>query len=319
MRFEQWRNAGFPEGDETSFEPLPPQFEPLPELGEPDMVIAPTRPVAPHPGREENWCHHHTDTFDRDLYVTARELVPGDYVQAVSFIYGHGCSAFGTRRQEFYHFERRTRPIAFAPGHALLIPAGSLLTLEIHFDARAADPHHELPADQSQLRLWTLPEGEHPTHVITRLNLHDVEISIPVDATDVREGTTLAMTDANQPPVGETWIPGEIIGVSPHMRALGQSFRETLRRSDGSELCLVDLPTWAHQWQFDYFFQPSDVVPIDPGDMLIQECVYSNTAQDQPVIHGMRSEPRFTSFGQDVSMEMCLGRIWFRYKWSDLQ
>lgn len=316
--FDDWAAGGFQQGDPQAYVPI--VEEPPPVLGEPTLVTVATRPYQLRAHYEEYVCLQMDVSFPEDTFVTAMDMVPDnpEYVHHAIVSSGTGrCSALGTVAENIYSYRPGSRTLAFEDGDALLIPAGSQLAVEFHYNTAFTERGASLPTDHTQFRMWTLPSGETPRRVITRYPFHDLSISIPVGATDATAGGTVAMTTASSPPGGR-WAPGEIIGVTPHMHALGKSFRETLRRADGSELCLIDVPDWDWEWQLDYFFAPEDVVPIQSSDRLVQRCVYSNTPEDQLVVDGVRRAPQYTRFGQDSADEMCLGYIWFRYLWSDL-
>lgn len=315
MLFADWQDAGFPEGDAIEFEPL--VDEPVPELGEPTIVASPALPYQLQPSTEVYVCLQLDVEFAQDTYVTAMDMLPQNaaYVHHVIVSSGSGvCSALGTRAENIFSYRPGSKTLVFEEGDALLIPAGSRLAAQFHyntlFDDGASDA---LPADQSAFRMWTLPPGQTPQRVITRYPFHDFTIDIPVGATDATAGGSLPMSTANRPPGGGGWAPAEIIGVTPHMHVIGSAFKETLQRADGTQVCLIDVPDWDWNWQLDYFFAPDEVVPIEQTDQLIQECRYSNTPDDQLVVDGQRVAPRHTTFGEGSRDEMCLGYLWFRY------
>jgi hypothetical protein len=112
--------------------------------------------------------------------------------------------------------------------------------------------------------------------------------------------------------IGSQFVGGEIIGISPHMHYLGQSFKEVLRNG-GKETCLVDIPDWDQAWQLDYFFNPEDYIKVQSGASVSQTCMFSNRAEDQGKDpSGKAFTPMYTSYGEDTRQEMCLGYIWFR-------
>jgi hypothetical protein len=134
---------------------------------------------------------------------------------------------------------------------------------------------------------------------------HDMAISIPVGAVDKREGEPAT--------ISAEYAGAEIIGISPHMHYLGQTFHETLRKRDGTEQCLVDIPNWDQDWQLDYFYLPEDYIPVTSGDVVNQTCTYSNRPEDQGLDpEGNPFRPMHTTYGEDTRQEMCLGYIWFR-------
>lgn len=307
--FTTWAAEGYAVGDETQFVPLSEQ--PPPELGEPDLIIKPRTPHQLSAGREYYACEQVDTRITQDTWVTAMDIVPenDEYVHHAIVSSGNGtCSALGTTAENIYSYRPGSRTLVFEDGDALLLPAGSVIAIQFHYNTRFAPRGMTLPTDSSAFRLWTLPPGEQPERAIARMPHHDLTISIPVGAVNEEEGGTQS--------IGSEYArPGaEIIGISPHMHYLGQTFKETLRKSDGTTVCLVDIPDWDQDWQLDYFYEPADYIAVGRGDRVTQECVYSNRPEDQGTDpEGNLFSPQYTSFGEDTRQEMCLGYIWFRY------
>jgi hypothetical protein len=307
--FKSWQAADYPVGSESQFVPL---AEEAPrELGEPDMVIKASAPHRLTAGREYYACLQVDTRITADTWVTAMDIVPenDEYVHHAIVSVGNGtCSALGTTAENIYSYRPGSRTLVFEEGDALLLPAGSTIAIQYHYNTMFAPRDMTLGTDHSSFRLWTLPSGQEPERAIVRMPHHDLLISIPVNAVNQKEGGTASIGS-------EYTRPGaEIIGISPHMHYLGQSFTETLRKADGSTVCLVDIPDWDQDWQLDYFYDPADYIPVGRGDRVTQECVYSNRAEDQGTDpEGNPFTPQRTSFGEDTRQEMCLGYIWFRY------
>jgi hypothetical protein len=54
-------------------------------------------------------------------------------------------------------------------------------------------------------------------------------------------------------------------------------------------------------------------VPYTASDSVHIECDYDNTADNQPVINGMRTPVRTVTFGEKTLNEMCLHYLWLRF------
>ena len=308
--FTKWEADGYPEGDEADFAPL--AGEPPPhDLGPANFVA--TADAFQLPANYENYvCKQVDKGVPQDMWVTAIEFVPEhrEYVHhAIINIGGGNCDALGITAQNVYSFRPGSRGLVFEPGDAMLFPAGSVIAIQFHYNSNFPTAESPLPAaDKGELRLWTLPAGEKPLRRVVRMPHHDMLINIPVDAVNQQEGGTQTLGSEY------TQAGSEIIGISPHMHYLGQQFRERLRAADGTETCLVDIPDWDQSWQLDYIYEPSSFIKVSPGASVIQECIYSNRAEDQGKDPTGRSfTPQFTTYGEDTRNEMCLGYIWFRY------
>jgi hypothetical protein len=307
--FTEWEATSFPLGNEADFVAL--GEPPAREIGEPNLIIKARTPHQLSPGREYYACEQVDTRIEVDTWVTAMDIIPEnpEFVHhAIVSVGGGSCSALGTTAENIYSYRPGSRTLIFEEGDALLLPAGSVIAIQFHYNTRFAAFGASLPTDSSAYRLWTLPAGQKPQRAIARMPHHDLFITIPVNAVDQKEGGSTG--------IGSEYAqPGaEIIGISPHMHYLGQTFKETLEKGDGTSVCLVDIPDWNQDWQLDYFYDPADYIPVSWGDTVVQECVYSNRAEDQgrdP--EGNLFTPMTTRFGEDTRQEMCLGYIWFRY------
>jgi hypothetical protein len=303
--FTAWMDGGFAEGNPADFVAL--NEERVREVGAPTIVMKATQPVSLPRGREWYECVP-KQTLSEDTWVTAIQVVPDkdEYVHhAIVNVGGGQCSALGILADNVYSFRPGSQRLVFEEGDAMLIPAGSRIAVQYHYNTRFAPG---ATSDQSELHLWTLPAGQKPQRAITRMPNHDMAISIPVGAVDQREGEPATITSSYAP------AGAELIGISPHMHYLGQTFQETLRKRDGTEVCLVDIPDWNQDWQLDYFYNPADYIPVASGDVVRQTCTYSNRPEDQgrdP--EGNLFTPQWTTYGEDTRQEMCLGYIWFRH------
>lgn len=306
--FSDWQAGGFAQGEPSEFVAL--AEPPKAVLGEPTLIVKPT-PATLRAGDEWYACQQTDGNFTEDTWITALDVVPEhtEYVHhAIVSVGGGSCSALGTTAENIYSFRPGSRTVVFDPGDAMLLRAGSTIAIQYHFNTKFAPAGMTLPTDQSPLRLWTLPKGQRPERAVVRMAHHNFSINIPVNAVDQKVSATSAIGS-------EYTQPGaEIIGMSPHMHYLGQTFRETLIGRDGTSTCLIDIPDWEQDWQLDYMFEPSAYIEVSSGARVSQDCVYSNRTEDQGVgPDGKPFTPQHTTFGEDTRQEMCLGYIWFRY------
>jgi hypothetical protein len=303
--FTAWMDGGFAEGDPATFAAL--SEEKVREVGEPTIIMKAARAVSLSRGREWYECVP-MQTLSEDTWVTAIQVVPDkdEYVHhAIVNVGGGQCSALGILADNVYSFRPGSQRLVFEEGDAMLIPARSTIAVQFHYNTRFAAA---ASSDQSELHLWTLPAGQMPQRVVKRMPNHDMAISIPVGAVDQREGEPATISSEY------ARAGAEIIGISPHMHYLGQTFHETLDKRDGTEVCLVDIPDWNQDWQLDYFYNPADYIPVSSGDVVRQTCTFSNRPEDQgrdP--EGNLFTPVYTTYGEDTRQEMCLGYIWFRH------
>jgi hypothetical protein len=308
--FMSWQAGSFPEGNEADFKPLVEPPTPM-VMGEPDKIIKARAPHKLNAGQEYYACLQVDTRIDEDTWVYAMDVVPEnpEFVHhAIVSLGGGSCSALGTTAENVYSYRPGSRTLVFEKGDAMLFKAGTVIAIQFHYNTKFAKAGAALPTDHSAYRLWTLPKGTLPERAIGRMGNHDLSISIPVGAVNQKEGGAMAIESQF------TRAGSEIIGISPHMHYLGQTFKETLRKSDGTTTCLVDIPNWDQDWQLDYFYDPKDFIKVSSGDRVNQECMFSNRPEDQGKDpSGKPFTPQYTTFGEDTRQEMCLGYIWFRY------
>jgi hypothetical protein len=306
--FSSWRDAGFPEGNAADFVAI--VEEKVRDVGPPTLTSkSEDGPVRLRAGAEWYECVPNVRVA-QDTWVTAIEIVPDKaaYVHHAIISVGRSrdyCTALGIGAENVYSFRPGSQRLVFEEGDAMLIPAGNWINVQYHYNTRFAQSSD---TDHSTVNLWTLPAGQQPMRAIARMPNHDMLINIPVGAVNQREGESATITS-------EYARPGaEIIGISPHMHYLGQSFKETLRKRDGTTVCLVNIPDWDQDWQLDYFYNPADYIPVTSGSVVDQTCLFSNRPEDQGTDPtGKKFTPIYTTYGEDTRQEMCLGYIWFRY------
>lgn len=90
--------------------------------------------------------------------------------------------------------------------------------------------------------------------------------------------------------------PVRIHAAGLHMHNLGTRGVLKVERANGSQECLLDIPSWDFHWQGSY--ELSNTVVVDPGDKLYLECHWNNTTSSM------------VSWGEGTGDEMCLGIVY---------
>ena len=86
-----------------------------------------------------------------------------------------------------------------------------------------------------------------------------------------------------------------VYSASLHMHRLGKAASLRVNRADGSETCMLDIPTWDFNWQRSYRFE--EPITIEQGDTLNLGCTWDNPG-DQDVF-----------WGEGTDDEMCLATV----------
>lgn len=340
--FSQWRDAGFPDGNEADY--LPKEMAVRPTLSDPTLVLMPPDGYLPDPAAitNEYRCFLTEGTFDEDTYLTAMDIRPGvrgevhhvqvhkikvsqlaavraldDAAAGAGYPCGGGAGQ-GISSVNMFSWRPGSAAIAFDDGDAALVEAGSAFVLQVHYNNQFAPMGQTPTPDRSGVAFWTLPKGEIPARIVVRTGVFG-----PVGP--AVGGTTMGVIPAGQAGVvGERqvrmsqlstvnakYVPGEIIGMTPHMHTLGSRLSAMLTRPDGTTQCMIDVPKWNFEWQLDYSYAKTETYAAE--DMLSVRCEYDNTAEHQPVLNGQRIQPRDVTWGEGSLDEMCLNYVWFRY------
>jgi hypothetical protein len=332
--FSSWRDDGYPEGDPADY--VAPERTIKLDLSAPSLTMGMATPHTPPPKADEYRCFV-LGELKEDTYVTGLQILPGapaevhhvqiHRVNAQQFQTirsrdsadpkpGYACSGgTGVDSQNMFSYRPGSGPVGFEPGDAAFMDAGSHLLIQVHYNTVFLGDGNLPVPDQTKIALWTLPSGVLPERVVYRTTVFG-PIDLPPGQTDVLSTVTTPMSrlsSLGSGPfgVGGKFIPGEIIGMTPHAHQLASSMSASLKRADGSSACLDDVPVWNFHWQFDYIFKQG--VPYGPQDQMIGNCVYDNSLENQPVVNGVKQAPRRVSFGERSVDEMCQHYLWLRF------
>jgi hypothetical protein len=224
-------------------------------------------------------------------------------------------------------------------GEAVYLKAGSGLVLQVHYNTQFLPAGDKPGPDQTQVEIWTMPAGKTPERVVYRTGLLGPlngssngtfgggggnTMTIPANNPHVVGETTLKMSGVSVLGAGltfgavsGTFLPGEIVGMTPHAHAWASRMVASLRPTSGGEQCLIEVPDWDYNWQLDYLFKEG--VPYTAEDTLHLECDYDNTAQNQPVVNGVKRQVAPVTFGESTLNEMCEHYLWLRFKYADFK
>jgi hypothetical protein len=336
---QAWAEGGFAVGNEDDY--VPNEEEERIDLDEPALIARMADAYTPNPTiADEYRCFLSDTVFERDTYVTAMDIRPGTREQvhhvqvhkisitslaAVQALdaeadgIGYPCAGGaggGISSVNIFSWRPGTSVVAFEPGDAGLIEAGSAIVLQVHYNNQFIQPGESPEPDQSGVALWTLPEGELPDRIVVRTGFFGpvgsggVFSSIPAGEPNAVGESTQALSTLSV--VNGQYVQGEIIGMTPHMHMLGTSLSATMTRASGEAACMIDVPEWDFEWQMDYYYsRPESYVP---DDSITVRCEYDNSPANQPIVNGERIQPRNITWGEGSLDEMCLNYVWFRYE-----
>jgi mono/diheme cytochrome c family protein len=301
----RWAEAGAPRGD-ASKEPKPPVFSSEWTLGEPDLIVGPTRPFRlSAEGRDEYRYFTVKTDFKEPVYVTAMDVRPGNkrvVHHVIAFLDNRGASQrmvdATTDGQEGYPafggpgfmpdgslggWAPGLRARHTPPGTGFKVEPGASIVLQVHYNKTGKEEVDQTkvalyfakePVRQEMQLLWLanptfrIPAGD-PAHRVT-LNL-----PVPVDMT--------------------------LHALMPHMHLLGRSMKATLRLPDGTRRPLIYIDDWDFNWQMMYALR--EPLKLPRGSWVEIEAVYDNS-EDNPL--NPSAPPRDVRWGEQTTDEMFL-------------
>ena len=315
--FEDWHKAGSPEGEITDYVGTSTGALAV-NLGPPSMVLKAENHYTPDLTKPDDYrCFLLPHTFENETYLLTSKIDPGNAQQVHHFIVylveenyvetiealenkdtetGYEC--FGNVGTGSPHFISGWAPgnkvQEINPGVAMRLPKGGRLVMQVHYNTLAATPK----PDQSAIQLWlteTKPEYLYTVNPFVNFGI-DIE---PLDGASKHTKIIPNNTD-------KAWT---VVATAPHMHLLGKEMRVSVLYADGREECLVDINRWDFAWQQSYTFLPDEIVTINPGDSVRLECVYDNSAENQPVFNQERQESQRVQRGDGSLDEMCLNYL----------
>jgi mono/diheme cytochrome c family protein len=341
--FKQWEAGGFQEGNAADY--VAPPARRREDLGPANLVMKGDEAFTPGANTDTYRCFS-IGKVEEDTYVTALDLIPGDRAEvhhiqlhrvepadadtiastdrsSAGGGYSCGAGGAGITSQNLFSYRPGALAVVLNQGDAVYLKKGSGLLLQIHYNTQFL-PKGETPKpDMSSVAMWTLPAGQHPEHVIYRtgatapLNGDGATAgfgaSIPANAKNVVGQNTVSMGNLSR--IGGSFLEGEIVGMTPHAHSWASRMVASIKPAAGSEQCLIDVPDWDFNWQLDYMYKTG--VPYTQTDTVHIECDYDNTADNQPVINGVRTPVMPITFGEKTLNEMCLHYIWLRFAYAD--
>jgi hypothetical protein len=320
--FRAWGEGGYLLGDPADHvsPELPQPIDPPPH----DLEVRPIRPMVPDLTQPDDYqCLVADAQFPQDTFVTWSEILP-ERLDLVHHVIVYAVPperlgeitrlAGGDLEAQFDCWESPvvyvgTTVAIWAPGpspdfedttDAMLVPAGSRLVFEVHYNTLVAGAGAGA-TDLSEIRLWTLPEAE-VTHLRMKWTAYDEGFLIPA-------GDPAAQTSINV----RIPVNAPLIRSSPHQHLLGTRVRTEVRRPDDATECVSDV-AYDFAWQREYPVAEGQEIPYSTsaGDSVDLSCTYDNSAANQPIVDGVRREPADVEWGDSSLAEMCADFLVFR-------
>lgn len=303
----------------------------LPRLDRVDEVLQPVAPYAPGRADEyrcyavewprststyitgfdflplENGLVHHANLFvndpsEREVFLAreARDPEPG-------FDCGLGRSS--TLSQLLGSYAPGASAIEYPADTGILVEPGAVLVFEVHY-GHGGDGSVDQP--QLQLRLDDNVAKRALGAAFWNFLIWDAgDMPIPAGSAFVSHSVQLdpsGFLDILAPWFTATKTHIHVAGL--HMHQLGRSGFIGVDYDGGRErTCVLANDEWDYLWQEGHTLKTP--IPFEFGkDLLLLECVFDNSAENQPVIDGARRPPADRNWGPRTDDEMCMGFLY---------
>ncbi|MBK8257436.1 MAG: hypothetical protein IPK82_32805 [Polyangiaceae bacterium] len=310
-----WRDEGFAQGDPELYNgPL--NVETPPDLGSPALELQPAEAYTPNDEESDDYrCFILPTSFDKDTFVTATNIVPGD-TQMVhhGLLYlvppdgvanaekldksddGPGYTCFGGPGGTTLSTLGGWVPgavIAPTPENsAIFVPAGSKIVLQIHYNTLALNGAPP-PAEKSTVQIWTT--AAKPAYRVESLPMAHLGMKVP-------SGEEASVQER----VFQMPVDGTIISLAPHMHLLGAAIEASFEPEGADAACMIQIPEWDFHWQQMYGLGKDARLEAKKGDKIRLKCTYNNSAANQPMVGGSKKAPEDVYWGEGTLDEMCL-------------
>ena len=306
-----WVETGAAEGDPAD-RPPPPRFTEGWQLGEPDLVLVPSRPFALRPdGPDVFWNLVYESPVSTTRYVRGMELrMDRRVVHHANLLIDRTRAArrLDAREPEpgFPGMELTTESEGFDPeSHFLFWKPGGVPAFEPSGMAWRIDRETDLV-----LNLHLRPSGK-PEAVAPAIGLyftseaprlHPMLVQLEHDGgLDIPPGAKrFVVTDEYVLPVA-----AELLGIYPHAHYLGKELEAFATLPDGTRRWLIHIPDWDVNWQGVYRYHEPPLLPR--GTTLSMRWSYDNSAEN---VRNPSQPPRRVRAGNAATDEMA--HLWLQ-------
>lgn len=307
-----WVKAGCPEGDPKDL-PAPIQFSDGWSLGEPDVVLTIGSAFeVPASGEDVYRCFVLPTNFDRDMYVTALEVLPGNgkvVHHVIAFIDtttrceqldaadpGPGYST----NAGFPGFFPTGGLGGWAPGNlprrlpegmAKVLPKGARVVMQVHYH-----PSGKPASDQTQLGLhFAKPPVTRAVRTLPVMPLGGPLSGMKIPAGAKHHEVAASLT-----------LPRDLmaVAITPHMHLIGRDMKVTATLPDDTVVPLIHIQNWDFNWQEGYAFR--EPVSLPRGTRIDMVAHFDNSAENP---FNPRNPPQLVKWGEQTTDEMCIAFI----------
>ncbi|MCR9259386.1 MAG: cytochrome c [Pseudomonadaceae bacterium] len=290
-----WIEAGAPRG--TADDPLLAERQQTPQwpLGEPDLMLEiPTFDI-PATGVVDYQFPVVANPLDRDVWVEAATIVPGDtrVVHHVLMGSAEQAPAESDRESVFQNYI-----MGYAPGNesahmpagtGVFVPVGGVYQFQMHYT-----PVGVATTDTTRVALYFADEP--PANFLRQQVVLNPRLKIPANTADHVETAYF-----------EFWEDATIYSLVPHSHYRGTASTFVLEYPDGSSETILSVPNYDFNWQRTYSFVEPKAVP--QGTRIVHSTVYDNSSANPANPDPEREVP----WGLQSHDEMLYGSVSFSW------
>jgi thiol-disulfide isomerase/thioredoxin len=302
---QNWALAKAPRGDAAK-EPKTPTFPKGWALGEPDLVLQPSKTFKlPAEGRDIYRHFVLKTNLKEPVWVTGIDAKPGNRTvvhHVIAFLDGKGRAAKLDGRekdgQEGYNafgapgfipdgalggWAPGSQPISLPKGVGFRLDPGVDVVLQVHYHLSGKEE-----VDQTKLGLYF---SKAPVQREVRIQW----LANPLFRLKAGDANAVVKLTV---PIFQDQI---CYGVMPHMHMLGKSMKAEAELPDGTRKPLIWVQDWDFNWQFTYAFK--EPVRLPRGSKVHIEAMYDNSANNP---NNPNDPPKDITWGEETTDEMFL-------------
>ena len=292
-----WVEAGAPRGDGPDLLAQNSQSWPVWAMGEPDVIIDIPPEDVPASGVVDYKYKMVTNPLDRDVWVKAAEIIPGN-----RSVLHHVITSFGELETQGRRAGRLKRGTGgglggYVPGAegkpfpadtGILLPAGATIEFQMHYT-----PAGLATTDASRMGLYLYEEA--PKHKLDSMILLNPRILIPAGA-------------ANHSEVMARTFDQDVLVYSllPHAHYRGKASEFVAHFPDGTKETLLSVPRYDFNWQTNYDLEEPRFLPA--GTKMVHRTWWDNSSRNRANPDATRDVP----WGQQSWDEMLFGSVRYR-------
>ena len=257
-----WIRSGSPRGEGP--DPLAAYQPKLPEwkLSEPDKIISLPLQKIPSEGILQYRYAYIDSPFDRDVWVGAAEINPGNLKVLHHAIATIENQSSKKRRSISGHwltgYAPGTEPGPCPKGTGVLLKKNQRIKVELHYTVSGRSTE-----DTTRIGLHLLDSP--PAKVFETAAISHFRWIIP----------------ANDPEYAQSYVKKidhdiTLYGINPHMHFRGKRMSFTLRKPDGTRQVLLSVPNYNFNWQRSYLL--AEPLKIPAGSQVLIENAWDNSS-----------------------------------------